>query len=204
MAFSGTILSNVFDISTYTPSDNDKFLVDTNVWFWITYSKGVPSHRPYLHNYNNFVNTALTNNSQLFHSGLSLAELAHIIEKTEKEIHEATINVKINTKDFRYNYSAERQNAVKEIETAWSQVELLANQVDLTICPNITTSCMSSMHSNTLDGYDLMIHRSMTDAGILNIITDDGDYTSVPGINVFTLNKNVLSAATTQNKLIVS
>jgi hypothetical protein len=81
------------------------------------------------------------------------------------------------------------------------QVETLASQVDITLNQPIITSCLGKMSSNTLDGYDLMIHESMLSSGILNILTDDGDYTTVPGINVFTMNRNVLHAAQIQKKL---
>ena len=37
---------------------------------------------------------------------------------------------------------------------------------------------------------------------INNIITDDGDYCTVHGITVFTPNRNVLNAATSQGKLL--
>lgn len=202
MAFSGIILSNVIDITSYTPSEQEKFLIDTNVLFWMTYSKGIPPNQLYLHDYNTFINATLANGSLLFHSGLSLAELAHIIEKTEREIHESVIGRKIKTKEFRNDYSNERNDAIKEIQAAWMQVENLASQIELTICPAITSSCISNMPLNTLDGYDLMIHKSMSDSEILNIITHDADYTSVPGINVFTINRNVILAAGNQGKLL--
>lgn len=202
MAFNGKILSNVLDITRYTPKGDESFFVDTNVWLWMTYSKGIPSYRPYLHQYNTFINSALSNNSKLFHSGLSLAELAHIIERAEREIHQKLLNQKIETKEFRHNYAKERLAAVNEIKTSWMQVESLATQVDLDICQPMTNSCVNNMPSNTLDGYDLMIHESMVKSGIQNILTDDGDYTSVPGICVFTMNRNVLQAAAAQRKLI--
>ncbi|WP_219994994.1 hypothetical protein, partial [Pantoea eucalypti] len=71
MAFNGKILSNVYNINKYTPKDSDSFFVDTNVWFWLTYSKGIPSNRQYLQCYNQFINSALGKNATLFHSGLS-------------------------------------------------------------------------------------------------------------------------------------
>ncbi|HCM6912316.1 PIN domain-containing protein [Klebsiella aerogenes] len=201
MAFSGTILADVYDIGNYTPKEHDVFLVDTNVWYWMTYSKGIPANRQYLNAYNSFINLSLTNNSTLFHSGLSLAELAHIIEGTERKIHEGILRKSIQTKEFRHDYSKERSAAMKEVETSWLQVKSLAQQVELNICNETTDSCLSNMQTNTLDGYDLMIHECMKNHQITNIITDDGDYTSVPGINVFTCNKNVISAARSQKKI---
>ncbi|MGK3227736.1 PIN domain-containing protein [Enterobacter soli] len=202
MAFSGTILSNVYDIGNYTPGANDNFLVDTNIWYWMTYSKGIPSDRQYLHTYNSFINLALANDAKLFHSGLSLAELSHIIEGTERKIHESTIKTRIQTKEFRHNYAKERLAAMKEVEASWLQVKTLAQQIDLNICDATTDNCLTQMPTNTLDGYDLMIHECMKNHNIVNIITDDADYTSVPGINVFTYNKNVIAAARTQKRIL--
>lgn len=202
MPFSGTILSNVYDITKYTPTAKDSFVVDTNVWYWLTYTKGIPSHRPDLYNYTSFINAALNNSSNLFHSGLSLSELAHIIEGTERKIHEKVTQKKIATKEFRQIYTNERNVATKEIESSWLQVESIANQIEINICSSVTTNCVAKMATTTLDGYDLMIHESMVNSGILNIITDDADFTSVSGINVFTSNRNVIQAASSQNKLI--
>jgi hypothetical protein len=53
-----------------------------------------------------------------------------------------------------------------------------------------------------LDGYDsLIIHAAQT-ANIDQIITDDIDFVTVPDITVFTANRNVLSAAKSQNRLL--
>lgn len=201
MAFSGIITANVYNIGNYIPNDGECFLVDTNIWYWMTYSKGIPSNRQYLNAYNSFISLSLANNANLFHSGLSLAELSHIIEGTERKIHEGVIKAKIKTKEFRYNYAKERFAAMKEVETSWLQVKSLAQQVELRICDVTTDNCLTNMTSNTLDGYDLMIYECMKNHEIKNIITDDGDYTSVDGINVFTLNANVLSEARNQKKL---
>lgn len=201
MAFSGIISANVYNIGDYTPNDGECFLVDTNIWYWMTYSKGIPSNRQYLNAYNSFISLSLANNAKLFHSGLSLAELSHIIEGTERKIHEGVIKAKIKTKEFRHNYSKERLAAMKEVEASWLQVKSLAEQVELSICDVTTDNCLENMTANTLDGYDLMIYECMKNYEIKNIITDDGDYTSVDGINVFTLNANVLSAARNQKKI---
>ena len=42
----------------------------------------------------------------------------------------------------------------------------------------------------------------MDKAGVVQVITDDGDYVTVPGIKVFTANHNVIRAARNQGKLI--
>jgi hypothetical protein len=50
--------------------------------------------------------------------------------------------------------------------------------------------------------YDLMILEAMDKAGINQVITDDGDYVTVPRIKVFTANQNAIAAARSQGKLI--
>jgi hypothetical protein len=54
-----------------------------------------------------------------------------------------------------------------------------------------------------LDGYDLLILEAMDKAGVKQIITDDVDYLTVPGIKVFAANSGAISAARSQGKLLV-
>lgn len=51
-----------------------------------------------------------------------------------------------------------------------------------------------------LDGYD----ESLLQAGITQVITDDGDFGRVGGITVFTANNNLIHEARKQKKLILS
>jgi hypothetical protein len=64
---------------------------------------------------------------------LILAELAHVIEKTEREICNKRTGNSLNAKEYRHNNLAERANVVAEVESAWEQVEGLAVTVDLTV-----------------------------------------------------------------------
>jgi hypothetical protein len=43
----------------------------------------------------------------------------------------------------------------------------------------------------------------MKNHGVVQVITDDGDFATVPGIQVFTANRNVISAARSQGKLLI-
>jgi hypothetical protein len=58
------------------------------------------------------------------------------------------------------------------------------------------------LQTQPLDGYDLLILEAIDQAGIVNVITDDGDYVTVPGIKVFTANRNAIAAAANQGKLL--
>ena len=196
-----TINADIYDISNDIPKSDDIFMVDTNVWFWLTYAKGMPSSRQYLHVYINYISKALKASATLRHSGLTFAELSHLIEKTEREIFAATTSTTVGAKEFRHNYPSERNSAISEIEVSWQQVESFASQVDINVCKKVTDSCLSSLKNLSLDGYDLMIINSMKDNEIIQIITDDIDYCTVPGIQVYTANKNLIQLANAQNKL---
>ena len=53
-----------------------------------------------------------------------------------------------------------------------------------------------------VDGYDLFILELMFRHNILQIITDDGDFATIPGIKVFTSNRRVINAAQQQEKIL--
>ncbi len=85
MPINYTVLAEVVDITADIPKNEDIFLVDTNVWYWMTYSRASQSARPPAHyqisKYPNYTNSALSVGARIFQSGLSLAELTHLIEK---------------------------------------------------------------------------------------------------------------------------
>ncbi|HLP46298.1 MAG TPA: hypothetical protein VK469_10140, partial [Candidatus Kapabacteria bacterium] len=125
------------------------------------------------------------------------------IEKTELDIFNRsnTSTVK-NLKEFRHNHSLERNKVVQEIETAWTQVKSMAEFVELSIDPSITDSSLNRLKTQKVDGYDLFFLELMAKHRITQIITDDGDFVTIPGIKMFTSNINFINAARRQNKLL--
>ena len=199
------IQADVIDIRVDTPQQNDILLVDTNVWFWQTYTNaGFGTNASRFSNYLNYLNQALSNRATLSYSGLILAELAHIIEKTEYEIYIQS-HGDLPFKEYRHNYPIERANVVAKVELAWSQVKALAVPVNLTVDDATTDAALNRFKSQAVDGYDLLLLEAISRAGAgqVKIITADMDYTVVPGIQVFTSNNNVVQEAAIQNKLVV-
>jgi hypothetical protein len=43
----------------------------------------------------------------------------------------------------------------------------------------------------------------MKNPGVVQVITEDGDFASVPGMRVFTANRSVMSAACSEGKLLI-
>lgn len=206
MSASDAIQAQVIDINADVPQAEDIFFVDTNVWYWLTYSKANSfslSKRsrpnPYqISDYPNYFQKAVIAGASLYCSGLSLSELAHRIERAECEIFAGQ---HFSLKDFRRKYPARRNQVVAEISGAWSQVTSFADLLDLTIAANTTSAALARFATQLIDGYDLFLLETMQEHSVTQVITDDGDYVTVPGIQVFTANSTVIQAAAKQGKL---
>lgn len=199
------IQADIIDIKTDTPQQNDIFFVDTNIWFWQTYTNAAFTAKPYqITDYPNYINKTLQNGATLTYSGLTLAELAHIIEKAEYDIYVKS-NGYLRIKEYRHNYPIERANVVTKVKSAWSQVKALAISINLTVDDATTDAAINRFTTQAVDGYDLLMLEAISKAGAgtVKIITDDMDYSVVPGIQVFTSNNYVIQDAAIQKKLVV-
>jgi predicted nucleic acid-binding protein len=201
MAVNYSIQAEVVDITADTPMATDVFLVDTNVWYWMTYSGATAFESSQTNDYPAYLNRSLGIGSKVLHSGLTLAELAHIIEKTEHEIYAKSVT-SVNKKEYRHNSASERSRVVSEIEAAWNQITSLAEPLIITIDAPTASAALKRLQTERVDGYDLFILESMKAHGVVQVITDDGDFATVSGIQVFTANRNVIQSAKNQGKLI--
>lgn len=206
MSVQYAVQAEVFDIAQTAAVDADCFLVDSNVWLWMTYSNaghGEPGWRTALMGqYAAFVNGAIAGNARVCCCGLSLAELSHIIEKTEREIYELSSGSSIKAKEYRHNFAAQRNHVVTAIQAAWAQVSSLAESLTVTIDTPTATAALNRLQTEKVDGYDLFILESMKGHGVVQVITDDGDFATVPAIQVFTANRSVIESASAQGRLI--
>lgn len=205
MAVNYIVQASVVDIRSDSPISGDSFLVDTNVWYWMTYNRASHSARPpnkyQIEDYPAYIAKAITIKSKLNQCGLSLAELAHIIERTENEIFNNLNNVEIKPKVYRHNIQSERDKVVSEIKVAWGQVAMMSSLIETNIDKDAIGDSLIKLQNHPLDGYDLFMLDTIQRSGIMQIITDDGDFATVPDIQIFTANRNVLTAAFKQGKL---
>jgi len=205
MAVNYVIDADIIDIRVDTPEPEDIFLVDSNVWYWMTYTKASLSNKPprtyQVSDYPRFVAKAIAANAKLYRCGLSLAELSHLIEVSEHQIFERASG-SIHPKEYRHKHPAERSNVVKEVEAAWGQVKTMASSLDVTINDAVVDAALGRFDNECVDGYDLFFLEAMTNEKVIKIITDDGDFATISGIQVFTANKNVIASAQSQGKLI--
>jgi hypothetical protein len=193
-----SVQADVIDISTDSPQASDIFLVDTNVWYWTAYSKASLSSY-YRSDYDAYLKKALVAGAKLYVSGLSQSELMHSIERTEREL----FNPSIPAKEFRHNHAAQRTTVVTEVTTAWGVVKNIAEIIDLRVDAGMTQRVITRCHSCAMDGYDLISAEAMFQHAILQVLTDDGDFAVVGGVRLFTANRNVLTAARSQGRLLV-
>ena len=207
MPINYNVQAEVIDIQGDTPRDTDTFLVDSNVWYWMAYTRSSQSLRPprtyQKTDYPAYVNVALGAGARMFQCGLSLAELSHLIEKTEREIFsQGGGGIRPDeTKVFRHNYPTQRSSVVGEVAAAWASVKSLADPLIATIDESTTDDALTRLKTQLVDGYDLFILEAMDANQVIQIITDDGDFATVPGIQVFTSNRTVIQAAAAQGQL---
>ena len=198
------IQADITDIKTDTPQQSDIFFVDTNIWFWQTYTNAAFTAKRYqITDYPNYINKTRQNGATLTYSGLTLAELAHIIEKTEYDIYVQS-NGYLHFKKYRHDYPTERANVVAEVQFTWRRIKKIAIPIDLTVDDATTDAAINRFTTQAVDGYDLLMLEAISKAGAgtVKIITDDMDYSVVPGIEVFTSNKYVIQDAAMQKKLV--
>ncbi|MTJ08173.1 MULTISPECIES: hypothetical protein [unclassified Anabaena] len=198
------IQADIIDITTDIPQQSDIFFVDTNIWFWQTYTNAAFTAKRYqITDYPNYINKTRQNGATLTYSGLTLAELAHIIEKTEYDIYVQS-NGYLHFKKYRHDYPTERANVVAEVQFTWRRIKKIAIPIDLTVDDATTDAAINRFTTQAVDGYDLLMLEAISKAGAgtVKIITDDMDYSVVPGIQVFTSNKYVIQDAAMQKKLV--
>ena len=202
------IQAEIIDISSDTPSQDDIFLVDTNVWIWQTYTNANASSHYAINKikaYTPYLTHARRNGSTLAYSSLILAELAHVIEKTERQIYNQRTGNSLSAKEYRHNCPEEREHVVEEVKSAWRTIENLAIPINLKMDDSTPKAILERFQTQALDGYDLLMLEAISqeEVGTIKMITDDMDYAVVPGIQVFTNNGAVIRQAKEQDTLLV-
>jgi hypothetical protein len=198
--------ADVVDIRRHSPAAGEAFLVDTNVWKWLAYTKmSLPWSPPsQATDYPTFIHRARSKGATLLHCGLALAELANIVERDEFRQYATSRGLQVTDserKKFRRD-PWERGRVTTEIEAAWQQVQALSQMVPITIDETTTASCLKHLTTCMLDAYDGFLVEAATQSRSRHIVTDDADLCSVPGICVFTSHPLVIASAKSAGKLL--
>jgi hypothetical protein len=201
------ISAAVIEISKDTPKQSDTFFVDTQVWHWLTYCqhlgrKTLPSR---VQEYINYINKIGAEKATLRRCGLSLAELANVIEKDEREVfnelQRKCNRTLVDEKEYRHDYPDERQKVQKSIRISWEAVKRYSSPTSVALSERLTNNVLNLLCSCSIGSYDSLLTESMRVSRIVQIITDDKDFATIPGIQVFTNNREVIKEADNQNML---
>jgi hypothetical protein len=200
------VRSPVIDIRTDTPRPTDALLVDTNVWYWHAYpSAGATpgSATPVqMTTYTAFLRRIAAAGAIAYRTGLCLAELAHLIEQNERVLYAGAVAA-VTTKEYRHNIPAERARGVREVQDAWAEVKRQSQPMPLVIDDPTTDAALLRFAAQPVDGFDLFLLEGMSAAGVHQVLTDDGDCGTVPGLQVFTANPRLLAAARSAGLLLL-
>lgn len=208
MPINYNVQANIVDIRSDMPRVGDAYWVDSNIWYWITYTNASRADEPpQLYQtgfYPPYIQKARAVKAQLYRCELSFAELAHRIESTELEIFAKMNGLdKEKRKEFRHNYPEDRGKVTSEISIAWGQVKSMAVPLRTTIDEVTVDAALTRCCTQCLDGYDSLVVENLVKGSCVNVISDDGDFATVPGLTVFTANRNVIECATRAGKIVV-
>lgn len=199
------IAADIYELSSDQPRQTDTFLVDTNIWIWLAYTRQhpIPSRRPsnaQRRAYPDYVKSALAVSTRLVCCTLSLSEIATYIEHTELCIFNAANRSSVDMKSFRA-MASERQKVLAQITSAFGQVRGMGNVIPIDLNPATASEYESLLQSTTLGGYDPYLVIAMRQHNIKKILTDDRDFATVSDIEVFTSNNPVVTEAQKQHRL---
>lgn len=187
-------MSNIYSIERLTPVHTDKYFVDTNVWFWLTYcasreiNTSQKPRRYQLERYPEFIEKALDVGAKLFHCPLVFSELANVIERTEYEIFkESNSTSNISRKKFR-SMKDERANVISEIKVSWSTVNSISTCLDIKLGNQIVPPTLACLEAHSIDPYDAFYLQVMSAEGITKLITDDRDFVGAGVQSIYTAN----------------
>ena len=197
------VLANVYDlrsIDTNIIPEHTKFAIDTNVLYWMHYSRCNTTGYQIMY-YPQFISDLMERQISFVTTACNVSELLHLVEKKEYDIFKASNSVR-NIKEFRKNKS-ERINVQKELEIIMMQIESMYSVQDFELDFSLLSKFVHNFDSHRCDNNDYSILTYLKDAGINNVITDDCDFITYAGINVYTANENIINEAKRKNILCV-
>ena len=206
MSFTYVVKADISNITQHTPRKDDRFLVDTNVLFWWFYPGALDVRELRKRdNYTNYLKKLRNAKSKLCYTSASLIEIANVVEKTLYDQYKLTLaagNQPASRKEFRHSYDDEREELIDTVDAMWESIEKIAHCLDTTLTLKTNHHLLTSfMGDYRLDSYDYLYLQTMHDNHITRIITDDGDFSTIDGIEMYTDNTNIIEQAREQDRL---
>jgi PIN domain nuclease of toxin-antitoxin system len=199
MAESLEVKADVIDIRRSKPINPTRIMVDSQVWFWLFYSKASIKATAYQAiEYPKFIKTMLDAKSEFLASQFSYFEILHNIEKTEAFIKSKRTPQKV----FRHQFPTARVAIIEETDATWASVAEMAKVVYNNLDAETLKRMRTKSHACLVDGYDYILIDAIESSGLSSVLTDDSDICTVAGLTVYTANPKAIVAATNQGRLI--
>lgn len=186
------------DIRTYMPVNNNTvFCLDTNVLYWYCY----PRYNDNLHPqrvseigvYYEFVDRLVRNGNPIITSIYNVSEFLNVIEKHECEIYQKLHDdIVVSVKDLR-NIKQEREKLKRLMAVSTNNVFETCEIIEFEMKKSVIDKFVDNLHSHKCDVFDYVTLDYYKEHNKLNIVTDDADFMSVDGINIFTSNEQMLN-----------
>ncbi len=186
------VFCDIRSIDVNLINKDEVFAIDTNVLLWTHYSKAsnpsLNKHPYQVIDYPNFIAKLLANGNKLVTTVLNISELISIVEKNEFKIYKVSNSCHgMKIKDYRkilserLTYQKEINNMLMEIKSSYNdRIEV----IDITK-EKLENFC-NEIDKNICDVFDSMIIEYLKSISIINYISDDKDFLSIDGINLFT------------------
>ena len=161
-----TVRATVINITSDQPKEGDRFLVDTQVWYWLTYSRSQNTTQPpkdyQVEQYPTYIRQSIAAKSNLLWSGLAITELITLIEKSEYEIfcQERKLAKKTfppTLKKYRYGEPQTRsEQVIPEINAAWETIQGIGTCLEAHVNQEFIIQSIANLNIQATDGYDTL------------------------------------------------
>lgn len=190
-------MANIIDIRTVDINSipqNEIFAVDTNILLWACYNN--ISHnalKEYVSEYQtkfypNFIKKLIKNGNILYTTNLNVSELCSLIERNEFEIYKYRTRKRFYKKKKYRKIARERRRYKTKLDTTLRVLhETYISRVEVVVIPaNYDSIFSQAIPIMTCDTFDYAVIEYLKSIGIINYISDDKDFCTIDGINLYT------------------
>lgn len=179
------------------PLPTSSILVDTNVLLWSFYGKYGFAANTYQSNYSNFLAATLSKGIPVYTTSLNVSEMFHLIETTEFKFYCKSNSLTVTSSNRTSELKKYRANLVAQLALR-NELKSVYNQITKQI--HILSSNIShknifeyiNVAPNCPDFFDLAFVQACNDNRILNILTDDADFSQFSKVlDIYTNNSKI-------------
>lgn len=212
------VRAQITDIQRHDPPGGEKYLVDTNVLYFIHYDRFAnldalgEGPRPYqIQEYPRYLQRVLEKKSGVFVHRMGLMEFARTIEAAELQTLYAVrtpgvteIPAGLKIKDLRTAYPEDYAICQARVLTYLGAVRKAYQTIPATMVDEhaFWTQWEGAWQQTVADPVDIAQAVDALAADISAVISDDSDWVSIEGIRLFTANAIAIQAARLAGRLI--